>query len=117
MPKLKTELYGGGDHSWLGSSHGIGNARTVALDPSTFTKETHYPDGYLPSGLPLTITGGKAGPYDGVTLDGFLLTDQTTDGETDILAPVLDHGRVITSRLPGGAFVAPGTDKTTVVFV
>ncbi len=47
MPKLRTETFGGGDQSWLGSAHGIGNCRTETIDISAFTASTHYPNGYI----------------------------------------------------------------------
>lgn len=123
MPNLKTEHYGSGDQSWLGSTHGIGNARTVTLDVSTFTKNTHYPDGYLKSGLPLAIVSGKAALYvSGGTggaenLAGFLLFDVKTDGTTDTPGALLDHGRVRLSKLPVTVTApAAANDKTTFVF-
>ena len=114
MPRLKTETFGAGDLSWLGSAHGIANGRTEKLDISTFTANTHYPNGYLPSGLPVALVSGVLVPYvatEGTTtgngvLAGFLLTDQPTNGVEDIPVPVLDHGRVRVSKLPI-TFVAP----------
>lgn len=120
MPKLTVERYGNGDQSWLGSTHGIGNARTVSLDPSKFTKADHFPDGYLPAGTPLTVTEDVAGPYgEDAQLSGFLLTDQVTDGEATIAVPLIDHGRVNVAKLPVSSFTkpTPENDKTTIVFV
>jgi hypothetical protein len=53
MPKLRTETIGTGDMSWLDSTHGIANARTVTIDISTFTAGTHFPNGYIPAGTPV----------------------------------------------------------------
>jgi hypothetical protein len=108
--------------TWLGSGHGIRNARTEKLDISAFTAATHYPNGYLPSGLPVAKVGGVLVPYDateGTTtnagvLAGFVLTDiplKVTPGTTapaseDQNVPLLDHGRVKTANLPI-AFTAP----------
>lgn len=125
MPKLTIEHYGTGDQTWLGSTHGINNARTVTLDPARFTKEEHYPDGYLRSGQPLTVTGDVAGPYvaagegeEGGDFHGFLLTDQVISDESiQIAVPLLDHGRVITAKLPGSAFTIPAADKDKTTFV
>lgn len=108
MPRLKTETFGSGDQSWLGSDHGIFNGRTELLDISTFTSGTHYPDGYIPSGTPVAKVGGVLVPYDdtqGTTtnagvLAGFILTDQPVVGTADFAVPVLDHGRVRTAKLP-----------------
>lgn len=128
MPRLKTETFGGGDLSWLGSTHGIANARTEILDISAFTAGAHYPNGYIPSGLPVAKVGGVLVPYDateGTTtgagvLAGFVLTDQPVVGTADFGVPLLDHGRVITAKLPI-SFTAPAAAAkraaTTIVFV
>lgn len=127
MPKMRTETYGAGDQSWLGSAHGIWNCRTVTLDISTFTEATHYPDGYIPSGTALAIVGGLAVPFDSAAADGsevlagFLFTDAKVHAglTEDIPAPMLDHGRVKTANLPL-AWTAPtsaANNATTVVFI
>ncbi|MFE5309708.1 head decoration protein [Isoptericola sp. NPDC056605] len=128
MPRLKNETFGGGDQSWLGSTHGIANARTEVLDISTFTAGTHYPNGYIPSGTPVAKVGGVLVPYDGTEatvtgagiLAGFVLTDQPVVGTADFAVPVLDHGRVRASKVPG-TFTAPAAAAkraaTTFVFV
>lgn len=108
MPRMKTETFGGGDQSWLGSTHGIANARTEILDISAFTAGTHYPDGYIKSGTPVAKVGGVLVPYDDTqatttnagVLAGFILTDQPVVGTADFGVPVLDHGRVRTAKLP-----------------
>lgn len=116
MPRLKSETFGGGDLSWLGSAHAIRNARTETLDISTFTAGTHYPNGYIPSGTPVAKVGGVLVPYDkteGTTtnagiLAGFILTDQPVVGTADFGVPVLDHGRVIVAKVPySGGFATP----------
>lgn len=103
MPRMKTETLGGGDQSWLASDHGIFNCRTAVIDVSTFTKATHYPDGYLPSGLEVNVASETAvKPWTGAAGEklGYLFTDQPTDGATDFGAPILRHGLVKTARLP-----------------
>ena len=127
MPRLRTETFGGGDFTWLGSTHGIGNARTETLNTSAFTKATHYPDGYIKSGTPVALVAGLLVPYDATPaaeagagiLAGFVLTDQAVvDPAAKIAVPLLDHGRVKTSKLPV-AFTAPTGAKrgeTTFVF-
>lgn len=117
MPRLKNETVGTGDQSWLGSAHGIRNCRTVQLDISAFTANTHYPNGYIPSGTPLALSSGMAVPYtsaEGTTtgagvLAGHLFTDQVVTGSNDFAVPLLDHGRVIAAKVPQGtdAFTAP----------
>ena len=66
---LRTETFGQDDQSWLGSAHGTDTARSITLDTSAFTANTHYPNGFLPSGLPLAkiTASGKYGPYAGQT--------------------------------------------------
>lgn len=128
MPRLSNETFGGGDLSWLGSAHGIANARTEVLDISTFTAGTHYPNGYIPSGTPVAKVGGVLIPYDATEgtvtgagiLAGFVLTDQKVVGTADFGVPLLDHGRVRTAKLPI-AFTAPAAAAkraaTTIVFI
>lgn len=108
MPRLSSENIGSGDQSWLGSAHGIANARTELLDISAFTAGTYYPNGYIPSGTPVAKVGGVLVPYDdtqGTTtgagvLAGLLLTDQRVVGTNDFAVPVLDHGRIKAAKLP-----------------
>jgi len=117
MPRLKTETVGTGDMSWLDSGHGIRNARTEVIDISTFTAGTHYPNGYIPAGTPLAKVSNLMVPYtsaEGTTtgagiLWGHLLTDAPVVGTNDFAAPVLQHGRVKTAKVPQGtdAFTAP----------
>lgn len=112
MPRLKTETYGGGDQSWLGSTHGIGNCRTGTLDVSAFTAGTHYPDGHIPSGTPVDCSDESAvGPWAGTGQLGFLFTDQKVDGDADIPAPILRHGTVKADLVPG-TFEYPTTGHT-----
>ena len=131
MPRMKTDSYGAGDQSWLGSSHGIRNCRTETVNVSAFTAGTHYPNGYIPSGTPVPVVSGKLVPYDSLeatttgagVLAGFLFTDQPVVGTANFAAPVLDHGRVKTAKVPQGvqAFAAPVAAakraNTTVVFI
>ena len=128
MPRLKNETIGTGDQSWLGSSHGIANCRTELLDISTFTAGTHYPNGYIPSGLPVAKVSGVLVPYDateGTTtgagiLAGFVFTDQPVVGTNDCAVPVLDHGRIRSAKVPIIAVPPAAAAKkaaTTFVFI
>lgn len=107
--RLRTESFGVEDQTWLGSAHGTDAARSVTLDVDTFVSGTHYPNGYLPSGIPLgKITAdGTYGLYDPeaddgrAVLAGFLFTTQAVNaGAESIVAPMLDHGKVILANLP-----------------
>jgi hypothetical protein len=94
------------DQSWLGSAHGTDATRTITLDSSAFTKATHYPHGFFPSGLYVKPTGsaGKYGPAANSDADGvFLFTAVAAAPEGDdydVIAAALDHGRIVVSRLP-----------------
>jgi len=128
MPGLVTETFGGGDQSWLGGTHGISDARTEILDLSAFTLATHYPNGYIPSGLPVAKVSGVLVPYDateGTTtgagiLAGFVLFDHHVVGTADFGVALFDHGRVVVANTPI-TFVAPAAAAkraaTTIVFI
>ena len=128
MPLIETTTVGGGDQSWLGSAHGINDARTEVMDISTFTEGTHYPDGYIPSGLPVAKVGGVLVPYDateGTTtnagvLAGHVLFDHRVVGANDFAVALFDHGRVIAANLPI-SFTAPAAAAkraaVTIVYV
>lgn len=88
---------------WLGSAHATSNARTITIDGTTldaFTKQ-----GYIPAGTPIAEGGkGKFAPAKASDkLAGFLLVDQPFDGTNDVIAPLLEHGRVRVDYLPEGA--------------
>ena len=107
---LKTETFGGDNQSWLDSAHGQDAATSITIVSGAaggFTPATHYATGTLPSGTPLgkINASGKYGLYNGAasdgreTLVGFLLTAQKI-GTSDIVAPLLRHGRVNRAALP-----------------
>lgn len=117
MPRLVSETIGTGDMTWLASSHSLRNARTITIDISGFTEADHFPNGYIPAGTPLALASGLAVPYtsaEGTTtgagvLAGHLLFDAIVTGTKDFAAPMIDHGRVKTAKVPEGtdAFTAP----------
>lgn len=128
MPNFKSESFGGGDQSWLGSAHGIANCRTEKLKVSGFTKGTHYPNGYIPSGTPVAKVGGELVAYDATetvvdgagVIAGHIFTDQVVGTDAHINVPVLDHGRVKAAKVPG-SFVKPAAAEklsaTTIVYL
>lgn len=104
-----TETFGNEDQSWLRSKHGTDAAETAVLDIASFTKATHYPDGYIKSGEPLgkVTATGLYGPYDGTatdgreTLVGHLFTTQgVRDGGGNVVGSILTHCKVVEARLP-----------------
>lgn len=101
---IKRTSFGQDNQSWLGSAHGTNAAQTITLDMTTFTKATHYPDGYLKSGLPLQkLAGGKYGLWL-TTKDvaGVLFTAVSAPASTatPVAGALLEHGRVIAAKLP-----------------
>lgn len=111
--------------SWLLSPHGTepGTTPTITLDVSAFTPATHYPNGYLLSGIVLgrlTATGLYA-PYVDAAVDGtgtaagllFSSVKVPNPGVTtiDVAGALLVHGFVAPAKLPianaatGGGFL------------
>jgi len=105
-----TKTYGVEDHSWLASRHGHDNAQPITLDTSLFTANTHYPQGFFKSGIPLgkITTGGKYGPYDDAASDGrqtlvgllFTSVRAPEDNTHDPIGAILLHCIVNTAALP-----------------
>ncbi|WP_280429137.1 head decoration protein [Nocardia brasiliensis] len=108
--------YRGENRSWLLSKHGTGPGDTpsVTLDVSKFTKATHFPEDYLPSGIVLgrvTATGlygpytpGATGGNAGLELPvGILFSSlPVRAGDTRIGAAMVQHGYVDAAKLPAG---------------
>lgn len=129
MPRFTSETFASGDQSWLGSTHGLANARTETVDISAFTAGTHYPTGVIPSGFPVAKVAGLLVPFDSATatvtgagiLAGHLATDFKVGGAADLPAALLDHGRVKTAKVVAilAGFVAPVAAKnaTTIVYI
>lgn len=120
MPRLKIETYGAGDQTWLASLHALANARTGNLDISTFTKATHYPNGYLPSGLELSVADeGALVPWTGAAGEklGFLVEDTPTDGTENPNVAYLWHGAIKTANLPIAHVAATTGDASGFTFV
>jgi hypothetical protein len=124
MPnRIETPALSEGDQTWLASTRGIRTNQTVKLKLSAFTVNPAL--GYIPSGTPLAIVANEAVPFvaagSGGTekLAGFLFTDQrVVSGSTDthINVPLMDLGRIRTSRLPV-AFTIPTAANTLGNFV
>lgn len=91
------------NQKWLGSAHATDNARTVTIDGTKL--DAFAKRGVVPAGTPLTeAQGGKFAPATASDeLAGFLLVDQPVDSDADVIAPLLDHGRIRVKFLPEGA--------------
>lgn len=107
----RTTDYTQGNQKWLGSAHGTNTADTVTLDLSLFTAGTHFPNGYIPSGMSLgkVTATGVYGPYsdaagDGrTTLVGHLYQDVKVASDNvsgKAIGAILRHCQVIEANLP-----------------
>jgi hypothetical protein len=99
------------NRSWLLGPDGTrpGDNPTVALDVSKFDEETHYPNGFIPSGIVLgkVTAGGKYGPYDPDASDGRQVAAEhlfssvaVAAGATIVAGAGLHKGEVDPTRLP-----------------
>lgn len=99
------------NRSWLISAHGTdpGTNPNVVLDISKFTAGTHYPNGYIPSGIALAkVTAtGLYGPYEAAAGDGrnvaaghLFSTLGVRAGQTKVGGALVVHGFVRESKLP-----------------
>lgn len=99
------------DKSWLATRMGIDTARSITLDLSLFTGGTHYPNGFIPSGVALgkVTATNRYGPYNdalatGVeVLRGHLLSAvvvRATNTAGKAAGALFWHGVVKESRLP-----------------
>lgn len=104
------------DRSWLVGTHGVDMTPGITLDISKFTKSTHYPNGYIPSGTAIAkiTASGLYGPYsdaasDGTQTNGGLLFSsvRAVDANGNTLAKVggakFIHGVVNTAKLPANS--------------
>ena len=111
---VSTASYQVEKRSWLLSPHGTDPGTTLSgtLDVSALTAATHYPNGYVPSGLVLGVitASGLYGPYDDTATDGrqtaagilfgSVKVPNVADTTKDVGIGVLVHGFVKISKLP-----------------
>lgn len=69
---VRSHSYQVDNREWLIGQHGVDLTPSVTLDISKFTKNTHYPNGFIKSGTPLGIVTatGLYGPYNDGASDG-----------------------------------------------
>lgn len=105
------------DRQWL-LFEAVGHQQPVATDHGVlnfalFTANTHYPNGYLPSGILLgrVTSGGRLGPYDNAASDGrqtavgllYNATRVPASTSTKVAAAVVDAFAVVdVTKLPTG---------------
>lgn len=100
MLGITSVSYGGGDDRWMGSRHGVSNAKTGTLKASAF------PDKTVRSGTPVKREDGFYVPAGTDAPTGFVINDHDLTGG-DTPAPVLWHGRILVGHLPVANFAIP----------
>ncbi|MCX2931400.1 head decoration protein [Mycobacterium sp. CVI_P3] len=111
---VRSTSYAVDNRAWLIGTHGVDLTPSVTLDISKFTKNTHYPNGFIMSGTPLGIVTATNlyGPYDGAAVDGrdvcrgllfsFVRAIDPANGNTlvKVSGARFVHGAVKESKLP-----------------
>lgn len=102
------------DRSWLGSAHGTEATASVTLDASAFTANTHYPNGFIPSGVIIAkntstgywvpyVNGGANGT--GTPVGLLFSSVRVASSTAKIGAALFQHGFVVEAKLPSGSGV------------
>lgn len=127
---VTTGNYQSEKRSWLLSQWGVGPGENpgITLDVSAFTAGTHYPNGYLLSGIPLgkiTATGLYA-PYVDANADGtqtclgFLMSSvkvpNLADLTKDVGGALVQCGFIREAKLPVAIDAAGKTDLKLCIF-
>lgn len=109
---VRTASYIAENRSWTIGKHGHDETIPGTLDISSLTAATHYPNGFVPSGLVLGIitATGLLGAYDDTAVDGrqtavgYLFSTVTVPNLADLTKDIgvayLVHGFVKISKLP-----------------
>ena len=120
------------NREWLVGQHGVDLTPGVTLDISLFTKNTHFPNGYIPSGTVLgkVTTSGLYGPYvdgasDGREVAAGLLfsfvraIDATGTTLAKVGGAIFVHGGVKEAKLPAnsGVNAAGKADLSKIVWL
>lgn len=124
---IRKSSVGQDDRTWLGTAHGTQSTTSITLDLTTFDAATHYPEGWLKSGLPLMILREENGQdiyglyVNGATptneLEGHLFaTVEAPAGATLLGGALYWHGRVITAKLPVAVDAAGQATLTSIKY-
>lgn len=114
--RSEVEEYGAAEHAALASRRGLNEARPVKIDASTFTRATHYANGWLPAFVVLAVrTSDKvvvrynnAGSGGAEVAAGFLRSSikVAESGATAVAnadyGALLERGDINLSELPAG---------------
>ena len=128
---VRSTSYAVDDRAWVIGTHGTDLTPSVTLDISKFTKNTHYPNGYVPSGTRLgkVTATGLYGPYDDTASDGrqtcagllysFVRAIDPNNGNTlvKVGGAIFVHGAVKESKLPGTIDAAGKADLPLIVWL
>lgn len=114
---VKFENVDSGDQSWLGSDHGLFNARTSTLPAGVITPDAN---GVVKSGTPVNASNeGALAAWTGAEGEklAFILTDQAAPAAGSSTAvPVIRHGFVKVHRLPVD-FTPPAAGAESFTFI
>jgi len=110
---VRSHSYQVDNRDWLIGQHGTDLTPSATLDISKFTKNTHYPNGFIKSGTPLGIVTatGLYGPYNDAASDGtevcrgllfsfVRVIDEVGNTLTKVGGARFVHGAVKESKLP-----------------
>lgn len=102
--------------TWVDADPGEWTRRSVTLDLAAFDRATHYPNGYIPSGIPLAPTTAAGatpvlyGPATDGKAEGFLWNSTTVKtGVARVGAPLFEFGLIRENKLP---LALPAAAKT-----
>lgn len=115
-PSVYTNTYQVENRSWHISPHGGDFTPSCVLDLTTFTAATHFPNGFVPSGVVLGLitassdaTKNVVGPYDDTATDGRQTAWGVLYSTVRVTNPMTFQ--VDTTKKPGGAAVVHGFVK------
>lgn len=101
------ETFGGDDYRWLTSARGTSHPKSGTLDISTFTPVSDFPDGLVPSGLPVKFNAGS-GLYEkcdavdtAANLAGFVWHGVPVAGTNDLVIAIVTDATIDASLTPG----------------